>query len=100
MSRQSPLDVAWMRDWLDGYLDELGWPAVVSSSAIEDRVLATYPRWQTRTQRLREIISRALHAAGYERRSVRGKAWERTVPATVPNRYTADEEHGLIKVKG
>jgi len=76
-TRREPIDVAWMREWLDVHLDGLDWPAVVSSSVIEDAVLKTYPRWQTRLPRLREIISRSLHAAGYVRRSVKGRAWDR-----------------------
>jgi hypothetical protein len=66
-----------MQEYLDTYLDERGWPAGVSSSAVEDAILAEYPYWQTRQQRLRGIIARALHTAGYVRRSQKGRGWSR-----------------------
>lgn len=87
-----------MREYLDIYLDDRNWPAVVSSSAIEDLVLAKYPRWKTRIPRLHRIITRALHAAGYTRRSVQGKSWDRAGAGTRDVPTCASEEGTLIKV--
>lgn len=81
-----------MREWLDTYLDELSWPAVVSSSAIEDLVLAAYPRWKARLPRLHRIITRALLTAGYTRRSVQGKSWDRGGTRAGTNRIIAEQQ--------
>lgn len=88
--RATPIDVSWMQEVLDEYLDDLGWPTMVSSSAIEDAVVARYPHWTNRRQRLREIITKALRAAGYVRTSENGRGWSReSVARDIPRQTGA-----------
>lgn len=88
--RATPIDVSWMQGVLDEYLDDQGWPPLTSSSAIEDAVVARYPYWTNRRQRLREIITKALHAAGYQRQSKNGRGWVRgSVARDIPRQTGA-----------